>query len=154
MLKSTDLGHKLVFDDEGKPHELYEMEDAEEFFKAGAEGIKAAGNEFAQGERGKLRVADIVDKEEAKDKKREKKRKRKERENNETAQQDNGIGFAILAPVSDDGNTPEFDPSSEEGEGDSPPTKRSKASRTSSGKPHSSTLEDEEELALQFLRQR
>jgi ATP-dependent RNA helicase DDX10/DBP4 len=80
MLKSTDLGKKLVFDDDGNPHELYEMADAEEFFKAGPEGIKDAGKKFAEGERGKLRVADVVDKEEAKEKKREKKRKRKERE--------------------------------------------------------------------------
>lgn len=80
MLKSAELGHKLVFDDEGKPHELYEMGDAEEFFKAGPEGVRDAGKKFAEGERGRLRTADVLDKEEAKEKKREKKRKRKERE--------------------------------------------------------------------------
>ena len=80
MLKSTDLGKKLIFDNEGNPHELYEMGDAEEFFKAGSQGVKDAGKKFAESERGKLRVADIADKEEAKEKKREKKRKRKERE--------------------------------------------------------------------------
>lgn len=80
MLKSTEMGKKLIFDDEGKPHELYEMADAEEFFKAGPEGVKDAGKKFVEGERGRLRVADILDKEEAKEKKREKKRKRKERE--------------------------------------------------------------------------
>jgi ATP-dependent RNA helicase DDX10/DBP4 len=80
MLKSTELGRKLVFDEEGNPHELYEMRDAEEFFKAGPEGVKDAGRKFAEGERGRLRVADVVDKEEAQEKKREKKRKRKERE--------------------------------------------------------------------------
>jgi ATP-dependent RNA helicase DDX10/DBP4 len=80
MLKSTEMGKKLVFDDEGKPHELYEMADAEEFFKVGPEGVKDAGKKFVEGERGRLKVADMLDKEEAKEKKREKKRKRKERE--------------------------------------------------------------------------
>jgi ATP-dependent RNA helicase DDX10/DBP4 len=80
MLKSTELGRKLVFDEEGNPHELYEMGDAEEFFKAGPEGVKDAGKKFVEGERGRLKVADVADKEEAKEKKREKKRKRKERE--------------------------------------------------------------------------
>jgi len=80
MLKSTELGRKLVFDEEGNPHELYEMGDAEEFFKAGPEGVKDAGMKFVEGERDRLKVADVADKEEAKEKKREKKRKRKERE--------------------------------------------------------------------------
>jgi ATP-dependent RNA helicase DDX10/DBP4 len=80
MLKSTELGRKLVFDEQGNPHELYEMGDAEEFFKVGPDGVKDAGKKFVEGERGRLRVADAVDKEEAKEKKREKKRKRKERE--------------------------------------------------------------------------
>lgn len=79
-LKSSESNRKLVFDEEGNPHELYEMGDAEDFFKAGPQGVKDAGQKFAEGERGRLRVADVVDKEEAKDKKREKKRKRKDRE--------------------------------------------------------------------------
>ena len=72
------MNKKLIFDDEGNPHELYEMGDAEEFFKVGPEGVRDAGKKFVEGERGKLRAADVVDKEEAKEKKREKKRKRKE----------------------------------------------------------------------------
>lgn len=80
MLKSTDLGKKLVFDEEGNPHELYEMQDADEFFRAGPESVKEAGKIFVEGEKGRLRTADVLDKEEAKEKKREKKRKRKERE--------------------------------------------------------------------------
>lgn len=80
QLKSTELGTKLIFDEEGNPHELYEMADADEFFKAGPEGVKDAGRKFVEGERGRLKVADVLDKEEAKEKKREKKRKRKERE--------------------------------------------------------------------------
>ena len=73
---------KLVFDDAGNPHELYEMADPDAWYKAkgGLEGAREAGKQFAEKEGGKMRVADVRDREEAKDKKREKKRKRKERE--------------------------------------------------------------------------
>ena len=79
-LKSTERGKKLVFDEEGIPHEIYEMQDPEVFFGTGPEGVVDAGKKFAEGERAKLRTADVLDKEEAKEKKREKKRKRKDRE--------------------------------------------------------------------------
>ena len=80
ILKYGDLGKKLIFDDEGKPHEVYEMADAEELFKGGVATAKEAGRKFAEEEKGKMRVADEDDKREAKEKKRERKRKRKERE--------------------------------------------------------------------------
>ena len=79
-LKSTERGKKLVFDEEGIPHEIYEMQDPEVFFGTGPEGVVDAGKKFAEGERAKLRTADVFDKEEAKEKRREKKRKRKDRE--------------------------------------------------------------------------
>ncbi|KAF9011962.1 P-loop containing nucleoside triphosphate hydrolase protein [Cyathus striatus] len=74
--------HKLVFDDQGNPHEMYELADADDWFKekGGLVGVQEEGKKFAEGERGKMREADVVDKEEAKEKKREKKRKRKDRE--------------------------------------------------------------------------
>jgi ATP-dependent RNA helicase DDX10/DBP4 len=73
---------KLVFDDEGKAHQLYELEDGEKWFeqRGGLSGAQEEGRKFAQGERDKMKIADVVDREEAKDKRREKKRKRKERE--------------------------------------------------------------------------
>lgn len=76
------LGTKLVFDDEGNPHHMYEMADPDAWYQAkgGLEGAKEEGKLFAQEEGAKLRKADIVDKQEAKAKKQEKKRKRKERE--------------------------------------------------------------------------
>jgi ATP-dependent RNA helicase DDX10/DBP4 len=72
-------GNKLVFDEEGKPHEMYEMKTAEEVFH-GVDDVKEAGRQFAEDERGKLREADVLDRAVAKEKKKEKKRKRKERE--------------------------------------------------------------------------
>lgn len=82
-IAKNGLGKKLVFDEEGNPHELYEMADPEDWYKekGGLEGVKAEGKKFAEGERGRMRVADAVDKEEAREKKREKKRKRKDKEN-------------------------------------------------------------------------
>ena len=79
LAKSGPKGHKLVFDDEGRPHEVYEMKTAEEVFK-GDDDVREAGRRFADDERGKLREADVFDREVAKEKKKEKKRKRKERE--------------------------------------------------------------------------
>lgn len=81
VAKYGQLGQRLIFDDEGNPHEIYEMVDPAEFYKGGLEEAKEAGKAFVEGEKGKLKDADVVDKMEAKDKKREKKRKRKEREN-------------------------------------------------------------------------
>jgi ATP-dependent RNA helicase DDX10/DBP4 len=80
VAKYGQLGHKLIFDDEGNPHEIYEMVDPEEFYKHGVASVKEAGRVFVEGEKGKLKDADVVDKEEAKEKKKEKKRKRKDRE--------------------------------------------------------------------------
>lgn len=77
--KYGEKGHKLVFDDEGNPHEIYEMKSTGEVF-TGEDHVKREGKKFAEDERLKIREVDIVDKAEAKEKKREKKRKRKERE--------------------------------------------------------------------------
>lgn len=77
--KYGEKGKKLIFDDEGKPHEIYEMKSTEEVFRGG-EDIKIVGKKFAEDERTKLREVDLVDKAEAKEKKKEKKRKRKEME--------------------------------------------------------------------------
>lgn len=79
IAKGGPRGTKLVFDDEGKPHELYEMKSAQEVFKD-QDDVKEAGRQFAEAERGKLKEADLVDRAVAKQKKQEKKRKRKERE--------------------------------------------------------------------------
>lgn len=76
MLKYKETGKKLVFDDEGVGHSIYEAQKPE----ADVEKIKSAGKVFAEAERSKLKVIDAEDKVVAKEKKKEKKRKRKERE--------------------------------------------------------------------------
>jgi len=80
VAKYGQLGQKLIFDDDGNAHEVYEMVDPQEFYKHGIDSVKEAGRKFAEGEKGKLKEADAVDKEVAKEKEKEKKRKRKERE--------------------------------------------------------------------------
>jgi ATP-dependent RNA helicase DDX10/DBP4 len=74
MAKYQSKGTKLVFDDDGEAHQLYEVKDDEEFRKG---DVREAGRQFVEQERGKLKDADVVDKELARDKRKEKKRKRK-----------------------------------------------------------------------------
>ncbi|CAL1710035.1 unnamed protein product [Somion occarium] len=155
--KGGPKGHKLIFDEEGKPHELYEMKAVEEVFKDN-EHVKEAGKKFAESERSKLKELDVIDKEEAKEKKREKKRKRKERE-----REAEGVDMGpTIVPVDDDGYiSPDFDlPSgSEDEDEEAPPTKRQKGFAMENAhrnhRPAERTsLEDEEELALQLLGSR
>ncbi|KAF8584632.1 DEAD-domain-containing protein [Ramaria rubella] len=148
ILKYKGVPQKLVFDDEGQAHELYEMKDDTAFRRGDA---LDAGRKFAESERGRLQEADVRDKEEAKEKKREKKRKRKDRER--AVSKDEGNTGPMIADVSDDGyESPDFDlPSNDtelsENEPASHPVKRAKNYH-----PTKNTLELEEELALRMLR--
>ncbi|TFK31678.1 DEAD-domain-containing protein [Crucibulum laeve] len=158
-IAKNGVNKKLVFDDEGKPHELYELQDADKWFdeKGGLMGVQEEGKKFAQGERSKMNVADILDKEEAKQKKKEKKRKRKDRERD--ADSEDGEIKAVVAGVSDDDGyvSPDFDlPDAPSDEDCWPPTKKSKIASFQEPSQERAlaahTLEDEEELALRLLR--
>lgn len=75
MLSSHGNPSKLVFDDEGAAHEIYELQGEKEF---AADGDAAEQQrKFVEEERAILSKADVADKERAKEKRREKKRKRK-----------------------------------------------------------------------------
>lgn len=78
LLKYKDKGHRVVFDDEGKPHELYEMEDEDAFKAKGT--AEEQRQRFLEEEKQRAEEADVVDRETAKEKKLAKKIKRKERE--------------------------------------------------------------------------
>ncbi|KAI0342462.1 DEAD-domain-containing protein [Trametopsis cervina] len=148
IMKSGPKGTKLVFDDEGNPHELYEMKSAEEVFK-GQDDAREAGRQFAQSERSKLLEADVLDRAEAKEKKQEKKRKRKEREREENGE---SLGPTI-AQVDDDGYvSPDFDlPSEQDSEEDrEPPPKRGRLQQSN----RRNDLAEDEELALRLLQSR
>ncbi|KAF8557492.1 DEAD-domain-containing protein [Imleria badia] len=154
------MGYKLIFDDEGNPHEVYEMVNPDEFYKHGTEAVKAAGRTFAEGEKGKLKSVDVIDKQEAKDKKKEKKRKRKERERGMHRETEDVCATVGSPDDRDDGYaTPDFDlPSEDEREDDVvlPPPKRTKSSSMSkvgrAAQPRD--IEDEEDMALRLLRKR
>ena len=78
LLKFKGKGTRLVYDDEGNAHEVYEMED-EETFKARGDA-DTQRERFLAEEAERTRRADLEDKEVAREKRREKKEKRKARE--------------------------------------------------------------------------
>lgn len=67
---------KMVFDDEGVAHPIYELEDEDDFKKAG--DAKSQKEAFVSKETENMDEADLQDKELAREKRQEKKRKRKE----------------------------------------------------------------------------
>ncbi|CAE6524884.1 unnamed protein product [Rhizoctonia solani] len=153
MLKYKSGGTKLVFDDEGGAHPLYEMQDEAAFKQEAGGDVIGAGKAYVDQVRTKMRDEDMVDKTEAREKKKEKKRKRKARE-----QEAEGTGMMALAPDADDGGyiSPDFDGLlSDADEEDSPvyrPNKRSKGrANVSEGNEHMD-IGDEEALALRMLR--
>lgn len=78
LLKLKDKGSKLVFDDEGNAHPIYELED-EDAFKARG-GADEQRRNFVQEEEERVKVADRQDKEVEREKKRVKRDRKKQRE--------------------------------------------------------------------------
>jgi ATP-dependent RNA helicase DDX10/DBP4 len=78
IAKLKEKGTKLVFDDEGNAHQLYELEDEDDFKARGA--AEDQRKQFVAEEAERVKRADLDDKALAKDKKRAKKEKRRERE--------------------------------------------------------------------------
>lgn len=78
MLKMKGTGHKIQFDDEGGAHEVYEMQGLDEF--EGKGDAARQREEYVKEEMEKMKEADIVDRQVAREKRLDKKRKRKERE--------------------------------------------------------------------------
>lgn len=74
LAKAGPKGTKLVFDDNGQAHAIYEFKGVEDV------DVDRDGAEFMKKEIGKMQRADVDDRAVAREKKREKKRKRKERE--------------------------------------------------------------------------
>ncbi|PRT53728.1 ATP-dependent RNA helicase DBP4 [Wickerhamiella sorbophila] len=132
---------KLVFDEEGNAHPIYELEDEEDFKKAG--DAEAQRQNFVEGESKDMEVRDLDDKGVAKEKRLEKKRRRKELER--LAKE----GF----DSSDDDET-EFQvrlPSESEAE-DEEPRKKSRRTEEPIEIDEPETLEDLEALSAKLLR--
>lgn len=100
LLKLKGKGTKLVFDDEGNPHQIYELEDENQFKQRGP--ADAQKLKFLEKEQGVLQAADLIDKQAAKAKKREKREKRKAREAAE-AGEDGEERQAVLIPYDEPG---------------------------------------------------
>ncbi|KAL4891544.1 ATP-dependent RNA helicase dbp4 [Aspergillus ambiguus] len=113
LLKFKGKGSKLIYDDEGNPHELYEMEDEEQFRAKGDAREQQARFLAAEAER--TRMADVEDKALVKQKRREKKEKRKARERELLAEEEEEERVAQLPPRGDDeGDGDRFSPSEDE----------------------------------------
>jgi ATP-dependent RNA helicase DDX10/DBP4 len=163
LLKYKGKGTKLVYDDDGVAHEIYEMED-EETFKARGDA-NTQRQRFVEEETERTRRADIEDKALVREKKREKKEKRKARDRalaEEEAEDEAGVqGLPYVPfeiPGSDSGSEAEApraskkprvtfaDPSSDEDDGKSKKSKKAKKAE-----PQIETLEDLEALASGLL---
>lgn len=165
LLKLKEKGKKVVFDDDGLPHEIYELEDEEQFKQRGPADAQKA--KFLEAEQERLQVADATDKQAAKAMKREKREKRKAREREEAEQ----YGGVELMPF-EDGEGGEMDNEEadladgregaspepikqrpkkwfEDDSGDERKFKRKRTSRASREEPE--TLEDLEAMASGLL---
>ncbi|CAI6239324.1 unnamed protein product [Periconia digitata] len=78
LLKLMDKGKKLVYDEDGNPHEVYELEDENDFLAKGLP--EEQRQKFINAAKEVVAQADVEDKATAKAKRKEKLRKRKERE--------------------------------------------------------------------------
>ncbi|KAK3174259.1 ATP-dependent RNA helicase dbp4 [Lepraria neglecta] len=98
LLKLKEKGKKLVFDSEGNPHEVYELEDEAQFKQRGPASSQQA--KFLAAEQERLQTADLADKQAARAKKKEKREKRKARERDaaESEEPDEGAGAVLLLP--------------------------------------------------------
>ncbi|KAG2421140.1 hypothetical protein HFD88_000756 [Aspergillus terreus] len=111
LLKFKGKGTKLIYDDEGNAHEIYEMEDEEQFRAKG--DAKEQQARFLAAEAERTRLADVEDKELVKQKRREKKEKRKARERELLAQEEQEEMLVQLPPPEDD-DQGRFSPSEDE----------------------------------------
>ncbi|KAI4182430.1 MAG: hypothetical protein L6R41_005984 [Letrouitia leprolyta] len=81
LLKYRPRSHKLVFDEEGNPHEVYEFEDEEKFKEKGP--VERQRDEFLDKEVVRLKEREWEDKELEREKRRVTREKRKRREKEE-----------------------------------------------------------------------
>uniref|UniRef100_L2FHN7 ATP-dependent RNA helicase n=1 Tax=Colletotrichum fructicola (strain Nara gc5) TaxID=1213859 RepID=L2FHN7_COLFN len=94
MLKFKGRGTKLVFDEDGNAHQIYELQNEDDFKQEGpAEELR---QKFVESETARVKEADMDDKEFAREKRREKRLKRK------LAEKEEREGVAAEGPRSED----------------------------------------------------
>ncbi|TKA60424.1 hypothetical protein B0A49_11761, partial [Cryomyces minteri] len=159
LLKLKDKGTKLVFDDEGNAHPIYEFEGEDQFVAKGAP--EEQRRKFLEEESKRVETADLADKEAAREKKRTKREKRKERERLEAEEKDDDGGIAGTEGAEDGfaNFLADAQPLSDEDEGEEPKQKRPKKwfendkhkEQAKTGRQEPETLEDLEALASGLL---
>lgn len=100
LLKLKEKGKKLVFDEEGNPHQIYELEDEDQFKQRGPANAQKA--KYLEEEQARLQITDLADKQAAKAKRKEKRKKRKSREAEAAEDDDGEERQAILVPFEGD----------------------------------------------------
>ena len=160
LLKFKESGQKLVFDDDGNAHQIYELEDEDAFKAKGT--AEEQRQKFLEEEAQRIRESDLLDKALAKEKKRAKKEKRKEREREENASDEEEGGEGETLPDAS-ADFKKFLAGSEDGsegeEDDEQPKKKQKkwfegeGKRTDMGREEAApeTLADLEALAAGLL---
>ncbi len=100
LLKFKEKGTKLVFDDDGVAHPIYELQNEEDFKQQGpAEELR---EKFVTEEADRVRLADVEDKAVAKQKRKEKRAKQKAKERGEgLSDEDMGVQLAADDDASD-----------------------------------------------------
>lgn len=132
LLRFKDRGSKLVFDDDGTAHELYELENEHDFHARGE--AEDQRRKFVEEEAARVATADVEDKALVKEKRKAKREKRKERERaaeaeDETEEVDAGAedGFAnFLADAQGLSDDEDGQESADEGEREEREPKRAK----------------------------
>ena len=95
LLKFKGQGTKLIYDEEGNPHQIYELEDEKQFKQKGPAHDQR--EKYVQKEQVRVQAADLGDKQTAKMKKRERKEKRQRAQEALDADEAMGSRKAILA---------------------------------------------------------
>ncbi|KAL6708510.1 ATP-dependent RNA helicase dbp4 [Coniothyrium glycines] len=99
LLNFMDKGKKLVYDDDGNPHEVYELENEDDFKARGLP--EEQRQKFIEEARRVVDEADKEDKVTAKTKRKEKIRKRKERKRNEALEASDDGGVEVVESQED-----------------------------------------------------
>ncbi|KAJ0114544.1 hypothetical protein J7T55_004788 [Diaporthe amygdali] len=104
LLKFKGHGQKLVFDDDGNAHPIYELIDEDDFKAQGP--VEELRRQFVDQETEKVQEADVEDKELAKTRRKEKRERRKELERMERGEGPGPAGPVAQLEGSEDGEDP------------------------------------------------
>ncbi|RKP05027.1 P-loop containing nucleoside triphosphate hydrolase protein, partial [Thamnocephalis sphaerospora] len=149
IVKTATRGEKLLFDDEGEAHPVYEFEALDDFMKEGSVSEKQRA--YVEKGLAEMRDADAADRATAREKRREKRQKRKQREREVRGNDDDGdftssASLRARKHISSGSDSEESDVDAHR-RSQKPSKKRARIMEVA----EPTTLEDQERLALQLL---